>query len=163
MTTDGNIESATYNTDGMIDYYKDYNPNNSEYPNLYSDGTSDLDESYQYETIYHIARNAAVVTLDGEQFESQLPNTYELNQIWQNKTALDGYDPTLLEDSSQSLVNVFDENEKDLRVWSSTLGETKHEIELWGVCKRWDDPIELTVSWARGNGRVVPIFEIPLD
>ena len=26
-----------------------------------------------------------------------------------------------------------------------------------------DNPIELTVGWAQGNGRVVPIFEIPLD
>lgn len=163
MTTDGNIESATYNTDGMIDYYKDYNPYDSEYYRLNPEEIPDLDESYQYETIYHIARNAAVVTLDGEQFESQLPNTYELNQIWQNKTALDGYDPTLLEDSSQSLVNVFDENMRNLRVWSSTLGEAFYEIRLWGVCKRWDDPIELTVGWPQGNGRVVPIFEIPLD
>ena len=48
-------------------------------------------------------------------------------------------------------------------MWSSTLGETSYEIELWGVCKRWDNPIELTVSWAQGNARVVPIFEIPLD
>ncbi|MBR2240035.1 MAG: leucine-rich repeat protein [Bacilli bacterium] len=163
MTTNGNIESATHNTDVMIDYYKDYNPYDSEYYRLNPEEIPDLDESYYYETIYHIARNAAVVTLDGERFESQLPNTYELNQIWQNKAVLDGYDPTLLEDSSQSLTNVFDENRENLRVWSSTLGEAFYEIKLWGVCRRWDDPIELTVSWAQGNGRVVPIFEIPLD
>lgn len=66
-------------------------------------------------------------------------------------------------ETGHQLVNVFDENEKDLRVWSSTLGETSYEIELWGVCKRWDNPIELAVSWAQGNSRVVPIFEIPLD
>ena len=66
-------------------------------------------------------------------------------------------------ETGHQLVNVFDENDKNLRVWSSTLGETSYEIELWEVCKRWDNPIELVVSLAQGNSRVVPIFEIHLD
>lgn len=163
MTTNGNIESATHNTDVMLDYYSDYDPYDSEYYHLYPEEIPELDESYYFETIYSVARNAATITLDGMQFESQLPNTYELNQIWQNLSILDNLDPTIIGDDSQSLTNIFNEQVSNLRVWSSTLGEAFYEIELWAVGKRWDNPLELQVLWSSGSSIVVPIFEIPLD
>lgn len=45
------------------------------------------------------------VTLGGQTYQGQLPNMYELYQIWQNKATLDTLDPTLASYSSKSLTS----------------------------------------------------------
>lgn len=129
-------ESGTYNTDIILNNYT-----STDYP------------------AFNFAKNACTVTLDNQNFESCLPNLVELKMLYDDRTTLDTYDPTLSSYSSRSLTEFsFGGWESTKGAWSSNeysnywswliysngnLGsDNKHNSSFFGVC---------------------PIIEIPVD
>ena len=73
-------ESGTYNTNTILTTYTA-----TDYP------------------AFNFARNALTITVDNKTFESCLPNLKELDILYQDRTTLDTYDPTLGNYSTRSL------------------------------------------------------------
>ena len=125
-------ESGTYNTDTILDNYTatDY-------------------------TAFNVARNACTVTVDNKIFTSCLPNLKELDMLYQDRTALDTYDPTLSSYSSRSLSTWNIEGTSKYICWSSTESNLGAGWSLEsGSLKKY------TKYYSFG---IIPIIEIPVD
>lgn len=93
--TEQNKESATYNTDYII--------------NNYSDKAIEA---------FTFCRNVGSILIGEKQLNPQLPNAYELQQIFNMKTELDALDPTAETNSTKKLSNWGFDSEYP-GVWSS--------------------------------------------
>ena len=128
--TSQNKESATYNTDYILNNYSG---------NL---------EAFQH------CRNAGNLTFNGQLYQFQLPNAYEVQQIFDNRTKLYELDPTTSTNTSYNLANwSFD---RSPYFWSSNEFNSEN---VWALKSNgsWE-------SAARNFGTfgVCPIIEIPL-
>lgn len=133
----------------------------------YSDSTSALNakESATYNTNYVIntgnfdyfisARNAATITIDGIVYNSQLPNIYEVKQIWDNKDVLDNKDITATDYSTTTLNYSVIE-----RYISSTDYANVTSQYRWFVQKSDGNVLSY---WSTGKALIIPVFEIPVE
>lgn len=78
-----NHESATYNTDFIINNYSDKKI-----------------EAFTF------VRNVEPLTHNGKTYKCQLPNAYELLQIFNKKTELDALDPTAEANSTKKIIKL---------------------------------------------------------
>lgn len=105
-------------------------------------------------------RNRKSIEYEGKSYQCQLPNAYELQQIFNNKELLDSYDTTAESNSSKKLSNWGFENKnsnggRSDGVYSSSM------CDMYGVYYLLSNG-----SW--GNSKtstfaVIPIIEIPLS
>lgn len=128
-------ESATYNTDNILTNYSDIET-----------------EAFTY------CRNIEPLNFNGKKYNCQLPNAYELQQIFNMKAELDELDPTAETNSTKKLSNWgFGSRYPD--VWSS------NEKNANGKGYPWE--LSSDGSWLTGSRRiaigVVPIIEIPIQ
>lgn len=136
-------ESATYNTQAIIDAFSPGSGGN-------------------YEAFYW-ARNPSgqslIISVDGNSYVPQLPNIKEVSMIYSFKSQLDALDPTLSSHSSMSLNSwTFTNN----GVWGSTA--ISYVDYGPGTYNREGG----TNSWYGRQGNdykfgVVPVFEIPVN
>lgn len=126
-------ESGTYNTDTILNNYTA-----TDYP------------------AFNVARNACTVTVDNQTFASCLPNTAELQMIWNVRATLDTYDTTLSEYPSYSLSTWNMGLNSGSRVWSSSEYSSgiAWAFKSSGYCDWFTE--------SNGDG-IIPIFEIPVD
>lgn len=128
--TSQNLESATYNTDYILNNYSG---------NL---------EAFQH------CRNAGNLTFNGQLYQFQLPNAYEVQQIYENRAKLYELDPTTSSNTSYNLANWNFNGSSYL--WSSN----EH-----GLNSSWE--LDSNGSWSNDAKRfisgVVPILEIELS
>ncbi len=128
-----NHESATYNTDFIINNYSDKKI-----------------EAFTF------VRNVKPLTYNGKTYKCQLPNAYELLQIFNKKTELDALDPTAEANSTKKLSN-----------WG--FGSNSEYVLTSNECSKWRS-WEMGSSgsfndYNKGNGNrgVCPIIEIPIN
>ncbi len=128
-----NHESATYNTDFIINNYSDKKI-----------------EAFTF------VRNVEPLTYNGKTYKCQLPNTYELLQIFNKKTELDALDPTAEANSTKKLSN-----------WG--FGSNSEYVLTSNEFSKWDSwemgPSGSYNNYSKGNGNrgVCPIIEIPIS
>lgn len=132
-------ESATYNTNYIINNYNRVRKNNA----------------------FVFCRDILV----GDT-ECQLPNLYELQQIYKNREQLDALDPTVNENPTKTLSKWIFSDKTDGAAWSSTEGHGYGEgadingcfwvITNLGIC------LGFTADSDNSLG-VIPIIEIPVD
>lgn len=125
------LESGSYNTDLILSNY-----NSSQYPS------------------FEFARNALSLTYNGTLYKSCLPNTYELQVIYNDRIALDNLDPTLNNYSERSLT-IFNCG-GSYGIWSSNeiSGVSASAYTNTGTV---DDFNKISTSMG-----VIPIVEIPV-
>ena len=128
-----NKESATYNTDYII--------------NNYSDKAIEA---------FTFVRNAGNLTFNGKKYKCQLPNAYELQQIYNNRAKLYELDPTASSNTAYNLKDWWFGDESVANVWSSNEFDsgTAWLMDLDGA---W-----LAIDRSEISG-VVPILEIELS
>lgn len=130
--TTSNKESATYNTDYLLNTYS---------------------SSVEMEAFKH-CRNAGNLTFNGQLYQFQLPNAYEVQQIFNNRAALYELDPTTSSNTSYNLANWNFNGTSYL--WSSN---------EYGSNGSWE--LNSNGSWdyydKDGTFGVVPILEIELS
>lgn len=126
-------ESATYNTDYII--------------NNYSDKSIEA---------FTFVRNADNLTFNDKQYNCQLPNAYELQQIFNMKTELDALDPTAGANSTKKLSN-WGFGSKHPVVWTSTECDSD---DVWILDS--DNAWSVSAKGVAPNYGVCPIIEIPL-
>ena len=132
--TSQNLESATYNTDYIL--------------NNYSDKAIEA---------FTFCRNVGSILIGEKQLNPQLPNAYELQQIFNMRTELDALDPTAEANSTKKLSNWgFGSNYS--YVWSSNECDV-HGSWVLGSDDSWGDIGEFKHSTCG----VVPIIEIELS
>ena len=130
--TSQNLESATYNTDYII--------------NNYSDKAIEA---------FTFCRNVGSVLIGEKQLNPQLPNAYELQQIFNMKSELDALDPTAETNSTKKLSN-WGFGSQYAYVWSSNEYNSNHSWVLnsdgsWDYYNKYN------------TYGVVPILEIELS
>ena len=131
--TEQNKESATYNTDHIINNY-----------------TDKAIEAFTF------CRNAGNLIFNGKVYQFQLPNLYELQQIYNNRTDLEALDPTAPANTDKTLSNWSFGSINDY-VWSSN----ENDIEsAWGLDGYGDGIYEYKVA---SEGGVCPIVEIEIS
>ena len=130
--TEQNKESATYNTDYILNNYSDKNI-----------------ESFSF------CRNVGNLTFNDKTYNCQLPNAYELQQIFNMKTELDELDPTAETNSTKKLSN-WGFGSEYTSVWSSNESNSGFS---WGLDSggSWGNVVKRTAFG------VVPIIEIPIS
>lgn len=125
-----NKESATYNTNYILN-------------------------DYSAVEAFTFCRNIESLRFNDKQYSCQLPNCYELQQIYNKKSELDALDPTATTNSTKKLSNwgfgsqyalVWSSNERDSeRSWlidSSGLGKYSNKNnDTYGVCPIIEIPI----------------------
>lgn len=131
--TEQNKESATYNTDYII--------------NNYSDKAIEA---------FTFCRNVGSILIGDKQLNPQLPNAYELQQIFNMKTELDALDPTAETNSTKKLSN-----------WG--FGSNSEYVLTSNECSKWQSwemgPSGSYNNYSKRNGNrgVCPIIEIPIS
>ena len=122
-------ESATYNTNYVI------NTGNFDY--------------------FIAARNAATITINGIVYNSQLPNIYEVKQIWNNKDVLDNKDTTTTDYSTTALNYSVIERYISSTDYAYATGQYRYYVQK----------SDGTVSsyWNTGEALIIPVFEIPVN
>lgn len=130
--TEQNHESATYNTDYILNNYSDK----------------------ETEAFTH-CRNIEPLNFNGKKYYGQLPNAYELQQIFNMKTELDALDPTAETNSTKKLSN-WGFGSQYAGVWSCVEYNSYNSWILLSVGS-WN---LYTKNYACG---VVPIIEIPIS
>ena len=131
--TEQNKESATYNTDYILNNYSDKNI-----------------ESFSF------CRNVGNLTFNDKTYNCQLPNAYELQQIFNMKTELDALDPTAEANSTKKLSN-WGFGSQYTWVWSSN---AYNDNTTWFL--KSDGSWDVNPKDAADTG-VVPIIEIPIS
>lgn len=127
-----NKESATYNTDYILNTYA---------------------SSFKMEAFQH-CRNAGNLTFNGQLYQFQLPNAYEVQQIYNNRAKLYELDPTTSTNTSYNLAN-WNFNESSY-LWSSNEYNSNHSWNL-DSDGSWDtNPKQVQYG-------VCPIIEIELS
>ena len=129
--TSQNLESATYNTDYILSNYSG---------NL---------EAFQY------CRNAGNLTFNGQLYQFQLPNTYEVQQIFDNRAKLYELDPTTSSNTSYNLANWNFNGTSYL--WTSNEYNSSDPWRMFSYGS-WDHR-----GYKKDTGGVVPIIEIELS
>ena len=129
--TSQNLESATYNTDYILSNYSG---------NL---------EAFQY------CRNAGNLTFNGQLYQFQLPNTYEVQQIFDNRAKLYELDPTTSSNTSYNLANWYFDGLSYL--WSSNEYNSDNSWRLFSDSS-WNHR-----GFKKDIGGVVPVLEIELS
>ena len=127
-----NKESATYNTNYILNRFA---------------------SSFKMEAFQH-CRNAGNLTFNGQLYQFQLPNDYEVQQIYENRAKLYELDPTTSTNTPYNLANWNFNETYDL--WSSN---------EWGSNSSWalnSDGLWNANSKLSDYG-VVPILEIELS
>ena len=128
-----NHESATYNTNFIINNYSDKKI-----------------EAFTF------VRNVEPLTYNGKTYKCQLPNAYELLQIFNKKTELDALDPTAEANSTKKLSN-----------WG--FGSNSEYVLTSNECSKWRSwemgPSGSYNDYNKGNDNrgVCPIIEIPIN
>lgn len=135
-------ESATYNTQYLFD---NFTVNTNTFKPLY------------------YARNAATIEVDGKYYSSQLPNIYELQQIYINRVNLDTFDPTLENYPTNNLSDwnmSYSTYEYNTGCHSST---ENSDSGVWVI--RRDGSVTITSKSTSSEYRlgIIPIFEIPVN
>lgn len=95
------------------------------------------------------------MNFNDKQYDCQLPNAYELQQIFNMKTELDALDPTAETNSTKKLSNWGFGSQFD-KVWSSNKSSTFHSSWVLKPDGSWDKYSSLPTCG------VCPIIEIPL-
>ena len=140
-------ESATYNTNYVLNTLGPWTWGNNGSTWAFTD-----------------ARNAAIIKIGDNYYESQLPNLYELNQIWLNRAFLDTKDENFI--AAKSLTNWNIDGTSTL-VWSST-NRGKYTNSYGGLYAGWQETSSGGFTYSQmvynqiGYG-VIPIFEIPVN
>lgn len=128
-----NHESATYNTDFIINNYSDKKI-----------------EAFTF------VRNVEPLTHNGKTYKCQLPNAYELLQIFNKKTELDALDPTAEANSTKKLSNWgFGSNSEYVL--------TSNEFSKWFSWEMGPSGSYNNYSKRDDNRGVCPIIEIPIN
>lgn len=128
-----NHESATYNTDFIINNYSDKKI-----------------EAFTF------VRNVEPLTHNGKTYKCQLPNAYELLQIFNKKTELDALDPTAEANSTKKLSNWgFGSNSEYVL--------TSNEFSKLNSWEMGPSGSYNSYSKRNGNRGVCPIIEIPIN
>lgn len=131
--TEQNKESATYNTDHIINNY-----------------TDKAIEAFTF------CRNAGNLIFNGKVYQFQLPNLYELQQIYNNRTDLEALDPTAGANTDKTLSN-WSFGSINNYVWSSN----ENDIEsAWGLDEYGDGIYDYKSA---SEGGVCPIVEIEIS
>jgi len=137
-------ESATYMTNWVYDNF----------------GSSIGTDAY---ALWYYARNpngqSLIVNVDGVPYSPQVPNFYELNQIFENRTALDAQDPTATTYPDLSLTNW---PRGDAGYTASSTGWTNWQelaYAMWGINSSGSKN-SVDLGWRSG---VIPVFEIPVN
>lgn len=134
-------ESATYNTQYLFD---NFTVNTNTFRPLY------------------YARNAATIEVDGKYYSAQLPNLYELQQIYTNRVNLDTFDPTLTNYPTNNLSdwNLSYSTDYYNGCWSSTESSSSSVFSI-----RRDGSITTGSKSTGSDNRlgIIPIFEIPVN
>lgn len=120
-------ESATYNTDVFVNNFS----------------------SSQAVAVY-TARTAALLSIGGVNYQSQLPNAFELQQIFNSKATLDDLDPTLTNNIG-----------KDLTTWVNSCSSNVYGESGYITYITNSGNIDYAVR--SFNTRIVPVFEIPVN
>lgn len=133
-------ESATYNTNSVYDQY----------------GGS---ISSGYLSAWYYTRNpngqSLIVTVDGVPYSPQLPNFYELKQIYDHRSALDLADPTA--EQNPTLTLSYWPDGSDGYCASSTFST---QLGFFCINKNGGYRDRSTNYWNLG---VIPVFEIPVN
>ena len=125
-------ESGTYNTDYIkVNYFTD-------------------DKSF---AAFEHCWNVKPLNYNGETYECVLPNAYELQQIYDNRTELDALDPTAEANSTKKLSN-WGVGSSNANVWSSNEFSSEKAWKLYSNGWYSEDK--------NGVAGVIPIIEIPL-
>ena len=126
-------ESGTYNTDTVLNTYTA-----TDYP------------------AFNKARNATTVMIDDKTFVSCLPNVFELQMIWNDRSTIDTYDTTLTEYPSNDLTTWNIGGNSYNYCWSSN---EKNANYAWYV-----NSSNTVGNYLRDRTYgIIPIFEIPVD
>ena len=135
-------ESATYNTNTIL----------GTFPQLASDSSNN----------FYRARNAAIITINNIQYQSQLPNIYELQQIYLNRTELDSKDPTISDYQNVALSSWNTDSWGYIGAHSSTscIVYTNDYNSVWGIGRNGNTP---DAQRAGTGGACIPVFEIPVE
>lgn len=135
MLTQQNRESATYNTDYIINNF-----------------SGKATEAFTF------CRNIEPLTFNYKTYKCQLSNTYELREIFNKKTELDALDPTAEANSTKKLSNWGFGSSYD-RVWSSNI-YTSNSLMAWQQLANGDWGMNTNNKIYSG---VCPIIEIPIN
>lgn len=128
-----NHESATYNTNYILTNYSDK-----------------ATEAFTY------CRSIEPLNFNGETYNCQLPNAYELLQIFNKKTELDALDPTAEANSTKKLSNWgFGSNSEYVL--------TSNEFSKWFSWEMGPSGSYNNYSKRDDNRGVCPIIEIPIN
>ena len=132
-------ESATYNTDYILTNYSDK-----------------ATEAFTY------CRSIEPLNFNGKKYNCQLPNAYELQQIYNNRAKLYELDPTTSTNTSYNLAEWTMINNDDYltSVWTS------NEIDAYDIWIKYKDDTD--ESWNAeykdlNQCIVIPIIEIPIQ
>lgn len=135
MLTQQNRESATYNTDYIINNF-----------------SGKATEAFTF------CRNIEPLTFNYKTYKCQLPNTYELREIFNKKTELDALDITVEANPTKKLLNWGFGSSYD-RVWSSNIF-TSNSLMAWQQFANGDWGMNMNNKTYSG---VCPIIEIPIQ
>lgn len=154
-----NVAWASYYTDALPKYSSSADALNAKESATYNT-TVLSNASIDDFPAANYARNRKNIEYEGKSYQCQLPNAYELQQIFNNKELLDSYDTTAESNSSKKLSNWGFENKNNNGgrsdgVYSSSM------YDMYGAYYLLSDG-----SW--GNSKtstfaVIPIIEIPLS
>lgn len=101
------------------------------------------------------------ITLGGNVYQAQLPNMNELYNIWQNRTQLDTFDPTVSDYTSISLTNWGGSGEYPVS-FCSNYESPSHVGNSYTMALSSSGDIAY-ISISGGVRGVVPVFEIPVE
>ena len=124
-------ESATYNTDYILNNY-----------------SNKATEAFTY------CRSIEPLNFNGKKYNCQLPNAYELNEIYNNCEKLYELDPTTSTNTSYNLANWNFNGLND--IWSSNECNSGSSWELMSVGAWYNYDKDMPLG-------VIPIIEIPLS
>lgn len=131
-------ESATYNTDYILNNYSDK----------------------KTEAFTH-CRNIEPLNFNGKKYYGQLPNAYELQQIYNNREKLYELDPTTADNTNYNLAKwqFIKTSDVDEKAWSSNeyLSDTSWEQDSLNT---WNYSNGYSKNYICG---VCPIIEIPIS
>lgn len=146
--------SGTYSTDYILNNYS--NPGSG----------------YVFAYYFWLARQQATIRVAGTDYSSQVPNLYCLNQIYQNRVALDEVDPTIkLSTYSNYNLTTWCPNWRNssykytyamsASLYNGTNGSTGSTSSPW--MKHTNGSYTNNESYQYFNWWCIPVFEIPVE
>lgn len=104
-------------------------------------------------TAFLYTRNFSI-TIGNEIFQGQMPNCYELDLMWKNKTVIDSFDPTISDYPTMSISSWGNGN----FAWGSNMAESYTLGYYKGANYGAGAPWNMTL----GDNFTIPVFEIPV-